>query len=48
MLEESWIIKVVKWLTEDSDENPYGVIVSINDVIKYLTLEEYQKLIGFN
>jgi len=48
MLEESWIIKVIQWLSNDSDENPYAVIVRIQDSIKYLTIEEYQKLIGLN
>lgn len=48
MDEKNWIIKVIEWLSNDSDENPYAVIVRIQDSIKYLTIEEYQKLINLN
>lgn len=48
MSEKNWLIKVIEWLTNDSDENPYAVIVKIEDTVKYLTIDEYNKLLDVN
>jgi len=37
---------IVKWVTNDEDENPTGVLIQLdNGDTQYLTIEEYRDLV---